>query len=314
MNYKDQPLQERIQQAAEYAVLLNDEPNKTPSDIIAELSSVFGLTESQATTAYKNSRKVYKDVYQKATVSKTWHYVTVFLVSITVACFYFFIGQGSGFVPFWLLSAFFALAAFGLLTFLIRVMFDRIVLKYPYVAGFRKSTLVSLFPLTLCFFIWSGVTYLRKNIVTEKDLVGAIFQLTQNPEYKKAPGKNGQWRYEFRFKDYADPFYFNKSDLIYASTLPNFTKYQPGDTIIAEVLKTDIINFENYKLVKNDARIYGIWVNGESTIDYQKRFKIIHQNHKNIFTIASLVLLAHILILALLIKNRKDRMLNPVVE
>ena len=57
MNYADIPVNERIKYAAEYTLILKDDPVNTTEKIIAELATTFILTNEEASEAYLLSRK-----------------------------------------------------------------------------------------------------------------------------------------------------------------------------------------------------------------------------------------------------------------
>lgn len=89
MSYSDLSVNERIEKAEEFCLLLSTEI-KLPEEIIKELASTFSLTPQQANEAYINSKIKYKAQHSAAAKSKYLQLLVSLLVSICCGIFYFF--------------------------------------------------------------------------------------------------------------------------------------------------------------------------------------------------------------------------------
>jgi hypothetical protein len=95
MSYQNLPLEQRMKQAAEYAVILANEIS-TPEAVMAEIASVFFVTPQQAAQAYANSKVVYKSAHHKANIKNTQYLLALAVVSAAFSFFYLFLAYETG--------------------------------------------------------------------------------------------------------------------------------------------------------------------------------------------------------------------------
>jgi hypothetical protein len=299
MNYAELSLAERIHHAAQYAVLLKDDPLKTPNLIIEELSITFHLSLKEATNAYQLSKKEFSQEYKAATKAKNWYYLLSFTLTLICGAFYLFMSVEPGFGFFSLPAILFFISLVGTIHIIVKNLSENLLIKYPYLITIKGNFFIQLlFPIFLVL-LFSFCQLKFGGIIEEKELVAKKFAVAKKIIKKKTSGRNPYWYYDFYFKNYEKSFRFTEFDYKYASSVPNFENYKIGDTITIEILKEDVDDLNIKSFFHKTNRIIGTQVNSKSIINYTLRYQQIEQNLKKWIYISSLVLLIDIIIIAL---------------
>lgn len=303
MNYADLPVSERIKYAAEYTLILKDDPINTPEKIIAELATTFFLTNEQASEAYLLSRKQFAEEYKKAGKAKAWHYTILVSASIVIGIFYLFMAGEPGLSSFFILALLFLISALGIVSLIINNLSENFLLRHPNFKLPKKNLILQLLPVS--FFCSIGLLgqFLFGSIIKQKDIIVKPLVLSARIEKLRSAGKSPYYYYNFSVVGYEKSFHFNESDYELADTLPDFKNYHPGDTVYLEVLKEDVKDFHKENIFSKYNRIIGIELNGKSNINYRSRYESIKENRKYWLRIVTFAFVINLL-LAFFLINR----------
>ncbi len=305
MNYAVMPLAERIQYAAEYAVILKDDPLQTPDQIIEEIAAIFYLSYAEATTAYEQSKKQFSLHYEAATKVKNRQYLIWFVATLACSAFYLLMSTEPGFVFFSIYALFFFFSLVGIMHIAVKNLSENLVIKFPALSRIKQKPFIEIF-FAISFFLMISFFQIQfGSIIQQKDIEEKKFTLERKIIKKKAGSKRGYWYYDFHFKNYKKAFRFDEFDYEYASTIPDFENYKPGDTVAIEILKEDVKKLNTKNFFSKNNRIIGVKINNKSIIDYVFRYKQIDRNHKRWFYFLSLALLINIFIIALSLRYAK---------
>lgn len=133
MSYDHLSSEERINRATEYAVILKDDPAKTPEVIITELASTFSLTYEQAASAYSISKQTFAADYKAAGKNKIWHYILLIVVCCVACTFYYFISAEVGLQFMYVFVILFGLGLLGVINIILTTLSQNFQLKYPWI-------------------------------------------------------------------------------------------------------------------------------------------------------------------------------------
>jgi len=298
MNYSELTVKERIQHAAQYAVILKDDPLKTQDEVIAELSTTFYLTTEEATAAFHSSKQQFASAYNAAKKDKAWHN-GILIVGFTLAgLMYFFLSTESGFGFVGIFAALFFLGSISIAGIVIKNFIES---RSPEGLPFnlpKKNFFVQIFPMMALFFLFAFYNMQFGNIVTKDQVTVLPFRLTEKITMRETGGKNSQKYYHFKFENYQKPFRFLSSDYRYASPLPALLTYRAGDTVYAELLKEDIKDLNSSTVFSKNNRIISLQLNNRSIVDYNSRYQSIKASKKRLFQVLLIVFVINMLCLA----------------
>jgi hypothetical protein len=316
MNYADIPVSERIRYAAEYTLILNNDPLNTPEKIIAELATTFFLTKEQASEAYLLSREKFPEEYKKAGKGKAWHYVTIIISGLIIGAFYLLMASEQGFGFLFIMALLFFIGVLGTVTLIFNNALENFQLRYPLLKSFRKNIIIQFLPCTFicCVGLWTQ--YRFENIVKQEDIVVKPLVLAARVEREETGGKSSQYYYKFSATGYEKSFRFYQSDYVFADTLPDFKEYAPGDTVHVQILKEDIEDLNKETFFSKNNRILGMEINGNSIVDYKKRRDRIIESREKWLIFVTFAFVVNIL-LALAYINYKRKQLytgNKLIE
>ncbi|MGC4101604.1 hypothetical protein [Ferruginibacter sp.] len=302
MNYAELPLHERIQHAANYALILKDDPLKTPEQVIEELSATFFLSQTEATTAYQLSKKDFPGEYKAAKKAKTWHYIVLILTSLLAGGYYLFFSRQPGFGFMIAFAIFFFLSVLAIINIAFKNLSENTLIRYPVLKHYKKNFFFQLFPGTLFFFAACFCQFQFQGIIKQQDLAVKKLVLAEKITHLESGGKSSYWYYNFQFRGYTKAFHFDSYDYKYADTLPAFKNYEIGDSITIEILKNDIEDLNTKSFFSKYNRIVSTWVNGKSIINYDKRYQRIINERKKRLTISFWAFLINITIIGLILR------------
>jgi len=300
MSYKELPLEERIQRASEYALILIS--NDTQQiDTINDLMETFDLTESQAKQAYTLMREKFRSQFETATKSKIRLAWLVIITTPIIIAFFAFVSTEMGII--YLICAF----LFGLI-FIASV----ISLAYRYRERFlspeqgylsdrdREKKLASAsgkdengswtvgMPIFLLLFtcITFYLYYSHSSVVDIKDIiVKSDLIISDGVEFRQPKKKQASFTFRFRgikheFLLFSDFYDFGKWRL-------NKDDFSIGDTLTIEMTRKGLSKFKS--IHERSIKVTNIAIDGQWLIDHSERNKNIEKRNKNnlIFSLLS---------------------------
>ena len=257
MNYNELPLDQRIELAAQYALLLMADM-KPKEEIIRILKNDYALTEKQAMRAFGVMKSDYKKEYHSTVNSNIYKTLGILTVSLVVFIGYFFMGReiGGGFgTGIIILSCFFGIAAIGGLIFTGTMLREKIgfTLKLPHVnffAGpvdqFDKNVMPLAFLAFAFFCICSFRYFNHAGIIDESKITnipGCI--VTEPVRYKNTGGKNRRYYYAFKFRGHNLECRFFEDYYRYARDRSLVRTIKIWDTVSIQLLNEDLAVFED---------------------------------------------------------------------
>lgn len=310
MNYADIPVNERIKYAAEYTLILKDDPLNTPDNIISELATTFFLTKEEASVAYLQSRAKFPQEYKEAGKAKTWHYITIITAGLIIGTFYLLMASDRGFGFLLIMALLFFVGVLAIINLILNNVLANFQLRYPLVKSLSKNIIIQCLTWTFicCVGLWAQ--YLFGNIVKQEDVAVKPLVLTARVEWEKTGGKSSEYYYKFSATGYAKSFRFYKSDYVFADTLPDFKEYAPGDTVHVQILKEDIEDLNEESFFSKNNRIFGMEINGNSIVDYKKRRERIIESREEWLVYVTFAFVANVF-LALAYINYKRKQIYP---
>ena len=305
MNYADIPVGERIKYAAEYTLILIDNPANTPGNIIAELATTFILTDEQAAEAYLLSQKKFAKEYKESGKAKAQHNIILIVVLFVIGVFYLLLASDTGFSSFSIMGILYLVGILGVFSLIINNVSENILLRHPHLKYHKKHIIPQLLPATfLCFFaLWCQ--YLFGSIVNKEDIVVKPLVLSAKIERQETGGKSRQYYYNFSAVGYEKKFRFYHSDYVFADTLPDFKNYDIEDTVHVQILKEDIEDLNKESFFSKSNKIFGMEINGNSIINYENRRARIIKSREKWLVIATFAFAGNLLLTLLLINHKR---------
>ncbi|UAY51783.1 hypothetical protein [Ferruginibacter albus] len=298
MEYTDLPLSVRIDRATEFAIILSNEPNKTPELVIAELAQTFSLSNEEARQAYIASKTKFADEYSAAQKNKLYFYISAFIAGIAGTVLYFFFSKEAGGF-FMIFSMFFLFTSIGIVIQLIKSKSEDFFIKRESLRTLskklKKNFLVQIFPVLFIFFVITFWQNFLTHIYTEKDVEFRPFVLKDEIHLKSTGGKSPQNYFEFKFEDYNPEFNFYHDEYRFANSILGFYNLKKGDTVIVGILKEDMSNLYQGPMFSSNNTIMDIQVKGKGIIDYAYRYKKLKSEHSRWFNIVSLLFVLDII-------------------
>jgi hypothetical protein len=197
MDYADLPLEERMNKAREYALLLAEEEPPV-LDIPGQMQQTFKLTQAQAEEAYQDMKREFRTAYFAASSARIWKAIAAALVLGTVALFYAFMSERISALAL-IIALFFGLAALGAAGQFVKLSDERWLKNAISRAFFRQTTAGKseihstggLLLISLLFLVISGCMLLANANVYEPDELAIVdgLQLSDAPEKIVGRGK-----------------------------------------------------------------------------------------------------------------------------
>jgi hypothetical protein len=303
MSYQHLSIEERIQKASEYAVLLTAD-ERPEIDIVSELSLVFELTREQATEACVLMRKNFNNEYQLALSSKirnAWYSVAV--IGMMLAGCYFIAAELAG--VYFLFVALFAMGLIGALGMIAkwtadkkRSVKDLFPLNRNYTGNTRQVGYIGEFVLffllltVVSAYIYSSGSGLTDSneITIVKDLV-----LSGNAETRSTRGKNPDHYFLLQVKGNAHPLKFLDDYYSYGTRGIAPWDFPAGDTI-AVMMKTEKALELKENAGTQPLSIYNVQLKGTWLIDLEERNRLKKaEDRKNLLLFGGLMIAAVLL-------------------
>jgi len=310
MEYIDLSLEERINRAAEFSIILSAEPNKTPDQVIIELSQTFSLTPEQATQAYNNSKIKFAAEYTAANKSKMLFYLSAFLGLTVIGIFYFFLTDEIGSNVFIFLPLFFIISAIGIINLALKSVSENFLLKYSLLKAFKSNILVQLFPAVLIFFGAALFQFFFTHVIQKDDISYRSYVLNSPVTLKKTGGRSPQKYYAFGFDGFEKEFRFYQSDCQYISQHIDFENMNIGDTITIGLVTNDLKNLNKESFFSGSNQIISFVINGHDIINYTNRSNEKKKNFSFFLKITSAALAINILLIYLFVVRKKRNVVS----
>lgn len=286
MNYKELPLNKRINLASQYALLLMADM-KLKKEIVAILQKDYALTKKEAYQAFFAMRARYRTEYNSTVLSYLWKGMGVLGMCLLSVMGYYFLEREMGG-----LGSFFKIAALviglgaiaGLIvigTIIGKKYKDEVLKGYTLTKDKTDEGLLSLAFMGLLLACVCGYCYfLRLNIIDKTSIATVNNCIVTEPvRYASTGGKNRRYYYSFKFKGHGMKLsFFNK----YYNFAPNATipRVDVGDTVSIQVFK-DKLDVFNDEYSAGSIDMVNLGFNGKFIIDHDYRNKrLIEQNRR----------------------------------
>jgi hypothetical protein len=301
MSYDHLPLEERIQKAAEYSLLLSQD-QRPQEDIAAELQQMFGLEKEQAVQAIGLMRRQYSGEYNKSYREGIIMALGSLFAGIVMGLAYFFIGQegGSFFLFFAIL---FGLSGLGALLviwqktgerffFSERELLVRVKNRYvspddlpdePAKKG-AWTTYFLAFSLIGLLGAWYNF-YTQPRYIDVRSVVRVDSLVVEGMISEKV--KRGDDYFIFRFRGYPQSFRFYGSYYKYADGAITPDQYPPGSVLGIELARGDSVRMSNRE--GNAIDILNLVVKGRRLYSYKLRNKTEKDNTEGFLALTIIV-------------------------
>jgi hypothetical protein len=317
MNYLDLPLEERIQKAMEYAlILVADE--RPGLDIINELKAVFGLTEHEAKECYSRMRKQFNEQYNSAIRTKIRFAWTSLIASTVFLVFFSLYSAGVGW--FFLTFTFlWGLVMIGAVTFLARHYREKA--KSPESGYFLDRERLQkirwdkkgedwTISLPLFFFILVIAAfyffYSQNNVLDTSTLFPKYdVIISDKVDHINTSNRFSSDRILFRFKGFQNIFEFDEKLFKYGNPPMKTSDYLPGDTVSIEMLTKDAASLQDGSDKKIILTNIAKGVSDNWLIDHGYRNKKIAEKNKKYLLLAIASFIFCLIIVFIWIRYRK---------
>ena len=316
MNYDELPLNERIQKAAEYAVILIDD-ERVDIDILGELQTTFSLNEEQAKKAYELMRSGFKTEYQQALKNKINRAWLATVSAVLIAAFYLFTSEFYG-VPWLLIALLFGLAAANGVTMLPKLYRER---KNPPDEYFRlidfekknitrkKDDFAARLPVFFMFMtaITCFALIRQWRIINTSHIVTVNNLRIAEPVVKLSDhGKNPRYYYLFHFVGHPGDFKLKETIYEYSEFAILDSSFYPGLAVNIEIDKEDFKKMRDVTASHNIDLLnigkYNYWL-----IDQNLRNQRVKNENKKNFLLFGALFLASCVISFVVIRYRRLR-------
>lgn len=313
MSYDHLPLEERIQKAAEYSLLLSQD-QRPQEEIAAELQQMFGLDQEQAAQAISLMRRQYGSEYDKSYREGIIMAFVSLFTGLFMGLAYFSIGEAGGSF-FLLIAILFFLTGVGALlsiwqktseklffserTLLKRLKKgslskdDRPVKKQTWTTYFLVLTSIGLLSNWYNFSTQPGYIDVRSVVRVDSLVVEAMIS-------EKV--KRGDDYFIFHFKGYPQSFMFYGTYYRYADGAITSDQYPPGFVLGIELARGDSVRMSNRQGSNID--ILNLVVKGRRLYDYGYRNKAERENVEGFFAL-SIVVFIFSLVLKIIFGRKK---------
>lgn len=314
MNYAEQPVEERMRMASEYALLLTDD-NKDVDTIVQELRSMFLLTHPEAVQAYETMRRQHAAAYHGSINRSNLFTLGSAAFSILATAFFFLLGyeirENTIGQLFLVISALTCIAAIGAIGIIIRNWREkkRQVTTQPLRPGYLGITGEKKLPRELQILVFLPLLVLIPTCRYTKGqgLLNTSYIEISHPKvlYKKLwkvkiPDKNHP-SFVYKFSFFEDPnIYELEEDYIkYPSANFYLDSLEVGDTLSIHYDRADRSTIED-RYYSHTITIYNVSKRGIPYADLATRNKAVNQSNKEmIWTGAAAAIILALFIIAI---------------
>lgn len=304
MNYADLPLQQRIDMAADYALVLVTD-YVTEDEIVGELANMFSLSEKEALLAYSKTRTKHRQQFNKRQNETIWKALASVFICGICSIFYLAAGEEVGW-PALLLGGIFLVGAFGAIGAAIEKLIERVFFtpgmiqerleKNRYSDSKRKDWSVELFTAALFFAFFAGVVYFKKPGIEELKGTTIIHGVKLKRPVETTKKGDG---YQFQFEQFRNQFHLKSSYLDFVNYNFSPQLLQPGDTLSIELRNKEY--FGKLQLPQNDevenVEMNNILLHSKPLINWQARNVANQQQYEEIFLIALAVFVLSLVVM-----------------
>ncbi|MBL7729903.1 MAG: hypothetical protein JNM88_01905 [Chitinophagaceae bacterium] len=313
MSYSHLPIEERIEKAAEYGLMLvGDE--RPVADIVGELKAMFTLTEEQAQQAYIIMREKHSGDYKQAIKRKARFFWVMLFVSLAVGAFYAFLGTELGW-GFYIVAAFFGLALFASFSNIVGLWLEKSVPAKKFLGLNKGRTIIpensKLTGIPVFFFfmlLFTGIAsiihYRVENPAGLTKMENLV--ISKKVYLKYTGGKNKTYYYLFFFKGYSNEFRFEKGMYKYGRWKIDPDDFQPGDTLSAET-KPKYIQRLSQAEEPGNVYLYNLKINGRWLINHEERNQRVKREDRMVVYVCGAGLLLSIIGVRLWYRYKADR-------
>jgi hypothetical protein len=294
MSYKDLPLDQRMELASQYALLLVAD-NKPTEEIIRTLKWDYALTEEQATQAFAAMRSNYKSEYNSTVRSNIIKTLGVIGVSLFAFLSYYFMGKemGRSGTFFIIIAMVFGLGALGALIVAGRTIWEKFSnpTKPAPISGkiARKQdeidkviqglTFISF--MLLCF---SAYQYFSRSNIIDVNKVTTVENciITEPVRRESTGGKNPSHYYRLKLRGHNLDFRFFDNYYRYSNKAWLVSELKEWDTVSIQIF-TDYQQFFDYQYSTGNLDLINLGRNGRFLVDHGYRNAAIKKSNKTNF-------------------------------
>lgn len=321
MRYKDLPLDQRMELASQYALLLVAD-NKPVWLIISIIKKDYALADDQAIQAIKDMRINYKREYNAAVRSNLFKTAGAVVVSLAAFFYFYFMGKELGhanaLITLWaILFGIGGVIALFVIGRIIRERFSKLTAQRPFITkpaqkldNFDKflQGVATISGMLLCFAAYEYFFHPRsvdiKNIVTVDNCI-----ITKPVKYEHTSGKSRSYYYAFKIRGSDLDIRFFDKYYKYSNGEWGVSKLKEGDTVSIQLLNQEAFNYYQYPQNTNNLEIINLGQRGHFLVDHAYRNVRIRKEQKDFFYFFLTVFVAAIpaLYIKRLFNNKKHR-------
>ena len=297
MKYKDLPLDQRMELASQYVLLLVAD-NKPAWVIISIIKKDYALTDEQAAQAVKAMRTNYKAEYN-STVRRNLliAFGAAGVILVTFFFFYFMgdgLGHASAFLTLWAIS--FGLGGIVALFVIARIIWDRFSKPTAQKPGITKparkldnvdkvlQTAAIMSGIFLCF---SGYEYFFRARIVDVTKIVTVNNcvITEPVKYEHTRGKSRSYYYAFKLRGSDLDFRFFDRYYNYSNGEWYVSKLKEGDTVSIQLLNQEAFNYYQYPYNTNKLEIINLGQHGRFLVDHSYRNGRIRKDQVSAFNL-----------------------------
>lgn len=326
MNYKDLPLDQRMELASQYALMLVADI-KSNEEIIGILKKDYALTREQAIQAFTAMRSNYKGEYNSTVRSNLLKALFGIGICLLAFLFYYFIGKemGRSGTLSYVIAFIFGIGILGAIILTVMIVWGKFskpaIQKQPFSASapvFDKfdKTMASLFFMCiifLCIFAWQY--FFNTGIINEKTIT-SIHQciITEPVRRESTGGKNPRRYYVLKLRGHNIECRFFNDYYMYVRDGSLIRNIQVWDTVSIQIFNKDL-DFFNAQYSTGEINLVNLGLHGHFLVDHAYRNAEIKKSHKTNFYVllavfAGLTAITFLKKLFLILVNRVNRSAN----
>jgi hypothetical protein len=322
MEYKDLPLDQRIELASQYALLLVADI-KSNEEIIGILKQDYALTDEQAIQAFTAMRSKYRREYNTTVRSNALNALGSLGFSLLAFLFYYFVGKdlGRSGTLSYVIAFFFGIGALGAFFFVIKIVREKLskpaiaqkrqqVIQVKMYSGANTSgldnfdkTMGVLFLMSVMFLCGFGYNYFfNTGVVNEKKITTIHQCIVTEPvrHVREKSGKSFYYYYALKLRGHNLECRFLDDYYEYIRNKRPIRAIQVWDTVSIQVFDKDLDFFnDQYSTGKID--LVNLGIHGHFLLNHAHRNADIKRSHKTNFYVL-LTVFAGLVLVALLKK------------
>ena len=304
MDYKDLPLDQRIELASQYALLLVGDNKLTP-EIIDILKSDYALSEEQAAQAVGAMRNNYKNEYDSTVRNNFLKALGALAFSLMAFLFYYFIGKEMGRAGtfFIILSVLFGLGGVGDLLGMGSIIGDKFSKRAIEPKKVITKTPEQLDSFTKTLYAWTGICgfvlsifgylYFYRAEMVDEDKITTVHNciITEPVRKEHSGGKNRRYYYVFKFMGNNLEYRFNKMYYKYSDGAFRIAELKQWDTVSIQIKNKDLHLLQN-KYNTEELEIVNLGRHNHFLVNHSNRNAKIEETNKSCFYVCLIIFVA----------------------